>query len=77
MEITSISFLVDEKRDVLKKKIEGSKLVDDFDIEDLDKVDGRKDVVITFKEPVNARFLPEILKKIFGEVKGKKPIVEE
>lgn len=77
MEVTSVSFLIDEKKAELEKKIKASGLIDDYEIEELDKVDGRKDVTISFKEPVNARFLRDILLKIFGEIKGRKPTEEE
>lgn len=77
MEITSVSFLIDQKRAVLEKKLSSSALVDDYDIEDLDKTDSRKDVVVTFKEPVSVRFIQETLKKIVGEIGAKRPIAEE
>jgi len=77
MEVTTIGFLIDEKRAVLEKKLKASSLIDDFDIEDLDKSDVRKDVFVTFKEPINARFLNDTLKKIFGEIKGRAPSDEE
>ena len=66
MDVTSISILIDEKRTVLEKKLKHGD-IDDFDIEDLDKVDGRKDVMIIFKDAVDARYLYKKLFDILGE----------
>lgn len=71
MDVTTVGFLIDEKRAALESKIKKSGVVDDFDIEDLDKADNRKDVMITFKEPVDSKFLQETLHSIFGEAKTK------
>lgn len=66
MDITSVNLLVDEKRSVLEKKLKNPE-VDEFDIEDLDKKDCRKDVVIIFKDVVDARYVYQKLHDILGE----------
>ena len=66
MDVTSVGLLIDEKRSVLEKKLNNSE-VDDFDIEDLDKNDGRKDVMIIFKDSVDARYIYQKLYDILGE----------
>lgn len=77
MEITSMTFLIDEKRAALEKKLKASEKIDDFEIEELDKNDSRKEVTVAFKEPINARFISDVLKSIFGQIGGKKVSVEE
>lgn len=66
MDITSVNLLVDEKRTVLEKKLKNPE-VDEFDIEDLDKTDSRKDVVIIFKDVVDARYVYQKLYDILGD----------
>lgn len=71
MEITSVGILVDEKRAVLEKKLKHDD-IDDFDLEDLDKVDARKDIMIIFKNAIEVRYLPDKLHEILGDCSTKK-----
>ncbi|MEA3343987.1 MAG: hypothetical protein U9Q92_07550 [archaeon] len=71
MDITSVGILVDEKRSVLEAKLKNDD-IDDFDIQDLDKADQRKDVMITFKNQIDVRYLPGKLHGILGDCATKK-----
>lgn len=71
MDITSVGILVDEKRSVLETKLKNDD-IDEFDIEDLDKVDQRKDVMIIFKNQIDVRYLPDRLHGILGDCATKK-----
>lgn len=71
MDITSVGILVDEKRSVLETKLKNDD-IDEFDIEDLDKVDQRKDVMIIFKNQIDVRYLPDKLHGILGDCATKK-----
>ncbi len=66
MRITTVGFLSNIKRAELEKRLSSSGIVDDFDIENLDAADGMKDVMVVFKEPVDARFLGDELKELLG-----------
>ena len=76
MEITTLSLIIDEKRSNLENMIKKSDMIDEFDIEDLDDKDGRKDVMISFKEAVDSKFLQDALHSIFGDAKTKHTIEE-
>ncbi len=71
MDITRVGILVDEKRSVLETKLKNDD-IDEFDIEDLDKVDQRKDVMIIFKNQIDVRYLPDRLHGILGDCATKK-----
>jgi len=71
MDITSVGILVDEKRSVLEAKLKNDD-IDDFDIQDLDKIDQRKDVMIIFKNQIDVRYLPSKLHGILGDCATKK-----
>lgn len=71
MDITSVGILVDEKRSVLETKLKNDD-IDDFDIQDLDKADQRKDVMIIFKNQIDVRYLPDRLHGILGDCATKK-----
>lgn len=76
MEITMLEMIIDEKRTILEKKLKGSNLIEEFEIEDLDKVDRRKTVLLVFKNPVDAHYLNQLLISIFGATQ-KKQLIEE
>lgn len=71
MDITSVGILVDEKRSVLEAKLKNDD-IDDFDIQDLDKADQRKDVMIIFKNQIDVRYLPDKLQELLGDCATKK-----
>ncbi len=71
MDVTSVGIMVDEKRSVLESKLKNDD-IDDFDIEDLDKTDNRKDVMIIFKNQIDVRYLPDKLHELLGDCKTKK-----
>lgn len=76
MEITTVVLIVDEKRAVLEKALKNP-LVDDHEIEDLDKKDGRKEVVVCFANPVESKYVNGVLSDIFGGIGTKKVSEEE
>lgn len=76
MEITAVGLIIDEKRATLEKTLK-SDLVDSFDIEDLDKKDARKDVFVCFANPVDSKYLPQVLADVFGNIGTKKASVDE
>ncbi len=67
MDVTTISLLVDKKRDELENALKNSDYVDEFEIEDLDKQDVRKDVFIAFSSPVSLKYVNDLLKDIIGD----------
>ncbi len=71
MDVTSVGIMVDEKRSVLESKLKNDD-IDDFDIEDLDKTDNRKDVMIIFKNQIDVRYLADKLHEILGDCKTNK-----
>lgn len=71
MQITTVGFLSNVKRIELEKKLKTAENIDDFDIESLDKADGMKDVMVVFKEPVDAKFLGEELTSLLGGLEKK------
>ncbi len=76
MEITAVGLIVDEKRAVLEKILKNES-VDSFDIEDLDKKDARKDVFVCFANPVESKYIPQVLTEIFGNIGTKKASADE
>jgi len=76
MQITTVGFLSNIKRADLEKKLSSAGNVDDFDIESLDKADGMKDIMVVFKEPVDAKFLGAELTELLGGLE-KKMVSEE
>jgi len=76
MRITMVGFLSNVKRADLEKKLAASDIVDDTDIENLDKVDGMKDVTVVFKEPIDARFIGKTMMDLLGNVE-KKMVAED
>ncbi len=59
MFVTTIEFVVDVSKKDLDEKLKAAENVDEFDIADLDKLDKRKNVLITFKDPVALRFIKD------------------
>ena len=71
MEVTAIGFLASIKRSELERVLKASDIVDDFDIEDLDKVDGKKDIMLMLKEPIDAKYIGETLSDLLGKLEKK------
>ncbi len=66
--MTTFSVLVNKSRKELEDLLSNNDYVDDFEIEDLDKEDLRKEVFVVLKNPIDIRFACEILgKEIFKE----------
>ncbi len=64
IQITSISFLINMQREELEEKLRGNEYIDEFEVEDLDDKDIRKDVFIIFKNPVDSKYVNDILREI-------------
>ncbi len=71
-----VGFLSNVKRADLEKKLGSCDFVDDVDIENLDKVDGMKDVTVVFKEPIDARFIGKTMASLLDGVE-KKMVAED
>ncbi len=64
--ITTLSFLINIPRAELEEKLKNNEYIDEFEIEELDDKDIRKDVFIIFKNPVDIRYLPNVISEILG-----------
>ena len=71
MEVLSLEIIVDDKKKVLEEKLKGAENIDSFEIENLDKIDARKSIVIFLKEPVNINYINQLLVSVLGEHKTK------
>ncbi|MBW6462420.1 MAG: hypothetical protein K0B07_05220 [DPANN group archaeon] len=71
MEVLSLEIIIDDKKKVLEEKLSGADNIDSFEIEDLDKIDVRKSIVIFLKEPVNINYINQLLVSVLGEHKAK------
>lgn len=74
MDVTTISLLVDKKRADLEKVLKDSDYIDEFEIEDLDKKDIRKDIFIAFSSPVSLKYVNDLLKDIIGDTLNNKKL---
>ncbi|NPA38559.1 MAG: hypothetical protein GXN99_02065 [Candidatus Nanohaloarchaeota archaeon] len=59
--VTTISVLINKPKKELEEMLKNSEYVDDFEIEDLDKEDLRKEVFIVLKNPIDLRFVSKVL----------------
>ena len=57
MFVTTVEFVVDIAKKELEDKLKAADNVDEFDIEDLDKNDRRKNILIRFSNPVDMKYL--------------------
>ncbi|MBW6451210.1 MAG: hypothetical protein K0B02_00585 [DPANN group archaeon] len=64
MNVTSIEFTANIKKSVLEDVIKKIDIIEEFDIEELDKNDGMKDIIISFSNPINIKYLTEALKPL-------------
>ncbi|MCK4808126.1 MAG: hypothetical protein KAS90_00740 [Candidatus Aenigmarchaeota archaeon] len=71
MEVLSLEIIIDDKRASLDALLKKAENIDSFEIEDLDKTDERKSVVIFFKEPININYINSFLISVLGEHKAK------
>ncbi|NOQ37885.1 hypothetical protein GQ472_03270 [archaeon] len=71
MEVLSLEIIIDDKRSALDALLKKAENIDSFEIEDLDKTDARKSVVIFFKEPININYINSFLVSVLGEHKAK------
>lgn len=68
MQVTSISLLVRAKRSELESKLKNNGEIDDFDIQDLDKADEMKDVMISFTNPVDLKYASESIQDLLKDI---------
>ncbi|MCK5234663.1 MAG: hypothetical protein KAI51_00055 [Candidatus Aenigmarchaeota archaeon] len=71
MEVLSLEIIIDEKHSALDAALKKAENIDSFEIEDLDKTDARKSVVLFFKEPININYINSFLISVLGEHKAK------
>ncbi len=64
--VTTVSFLINSSRSELENLLKNNEYVDDYEIEDLDDKDIRKDVFVIFKNPIDIRYLSNILQDILN-----------
>ena len=76
MDITSVMFLINAKKAKLEEKFKKDERIDEFEIEDLDKNDQRKDVMIILNTPINHKYLTEMLESVVDGVEEKAIKVE-
>ena len=76
MDITSVMFLINAKKAKLEEKFKKDERIDEFEIEDLDKNDQRKDVMIILNTPINHKYLTEMLESVVEGVEEKAIKVE-
>lgn len=68
MEVTSIMFLINAKKDELVKALKNDERIEEYDMEELDKKDNRKDVMIILKTPINHKYIGEMLSSLVDGV---------
>lgn len=66
MYVTTIELVMDIKKDELKAKLSASSNVEEYDIEELDKKDYRKNVLISFSNPIDLQGIETELKNTLG-----------
>ncbi|MCK4928080.1 MAG: hypothetical protein KAS11_06395 [Candidatus Aenigmarchaeota archaeon] len=71
MEVLSLEIIIDDKHASLDALLKKAENIDSFEIEDLDKTDERKSVVLFFKEPININYINSFLISVLGEHKAK------
>ena len=76
MDITSVMFLINAKKAKLEEKFKNDERIDEFEIEDLDKNDQRKDVMIILNTPINHKYLTQMLESVVEGVEEKAIKVE-
>ena len=76
MDITSVMFLINAKKAKLEEKFKNDERIDEFEIEDLDKNDQRKDVMIILNTPINHKYLTQMLESVVDGVEEKAIKVE-
>lgn len=76
MLVTSMGLLVNGERKRFESTLKQSDIIDDFDIVDLDKNDNKKDIMISFKDPVDIRFLAGALESLAGAAKRVSIVIE-
>ena len=57
MFVTTVEFVVDIAKKELEDKLKAADNVDEFDIEELDKNDRRKNILVRFNNPVDMKYL--------------------
>lgn len=68
MQINSIGLLVRAKRSELESKLKNNGEIDDFDIQDLDKIDEMKDVMISFTNPVDLKYASDSIQDLLKDI---------
>ena len=71
MEIISLEIVINDKLKVLEAKLKVADNIESFDVDALDKIDERKSVLLSFKEPINVNYINQFLVSILGEHKAK------
>ena len=68
IQVTTASFLVNMSKVDLENLLNGNEYVDDFEIEELDKEDRRKEVFVVFKNPIDLKYFSNVvLQEIFNK----------
>ncbi len=76
MFVTTIEFVVDEGKKELEGMLKAAENVEEFDIADLDKVDKRKNVLISFRNPVAMAFVRDEIVNNIGLKEIEKEMIE-
>ncbi len=76
MLVTAMGILINAKKKDLEEKLTSSEQIADFDIEDLDKNDRMKDVMVSLRNPTDLKFASEALEGLLGGIAVKTNEVE-
>ena len=77
MYVTTIELVVDINKKELKEKLSVCSNIEEFDLEELDKDDYRKNVLISFANPIDIRGIEAEIKNTLGIVELPKKEVAE
>lgn len=76
MFVTTIEFVVDEGKKELEEKLKAAENVEEFDIAELDKEDKRKNVLISFRNPVAVAFVRDEIINNIGLKEIEREVIE-
>lgn len=77
MNVTSLEFTADIKKSVLEEAIKKMNIIDEYDIDELDKKDGRKDIILAFKNPIHIKYLASALEPLVKAIPATKQVDED
>ncbi len=64
MFITTIEIVAKGKKEEMEKKLKSSDVLAEFDIEELDKNDDMKNILLSFNNPIDVKYVSQAVTKI-------------